>query len=485
VDDEEPVLDSYEFMLKASGGGGGFILAGKARSGYEALQLIHELEPDLVFMDINIPGLDGIEVIADVHNKFPAMIFVLSTAYERFDLARRAIPLGVFAYLVKPVSKKTFLETLETVRKALQSRAETAPAEAETPRQRFFRRTIWKGISQAQWESCREELSLPSDRGIVFFLELDQEPEKWCALTAEKISYKHYCIYDVVLNRGLFLISEDISRELLRGRLEAVFKETIFGKADYFWGLGELCRGPELHLSCAQALRELEDKRKGTDIQRRERLRIIQLRRKIENAAGEEAKQLFTMLWKELFAFYDFALAKAKMISVFMFLMNDCTGCYTDPDAAPLFAPAEEIMPLAGVDQWETWASAAFDKILFQTKLRRSQDIPFPLAKALEHIREHYTDGSLQLNSAAEAAQVSTAYLSRLFSEHLKTNFIDYVTELRIENAEKLIRESKMNIKEIAFAAGYQDPNYFSKLFRKITGMSPTVYAAEFRGEGI
>jgi two-component system response regulator YesN len=42
-----------------------------------------------------------------------------------------------------------------------------------------------------------------------------------------------------------------------------------------------------------------------------------------------------------------------------------------------------------------------------------------------------------------------------------------------------------MNIKEIAFAAGYQDPNYFSKLFRKITGTSPTVYAAEFRGEGI
>jgi two-component system response regulator YesN len=294
VDDEEPVLDSYEFMLKISNEGrdSAFTLAGKARSGYEALQLIHELEPDLVFMDINIPGLDGLEVIADVHNKFPAMIIVLSTAYERFDLARRAIPLGVFAYLVKPVSKKTFLETLDTVQKALQSRGGTAPAEAENPRQCFFRRTVWKGMSQAQWESCREELSLPSDKGIVFFLELDREPEKWCALAAEKISYKHYCIYDVLLNRGLFLVSEDISREVLRDRLEAVFEETVSGKAGYFWGLGELCRGPELHLSCARALRELEDKRKETDIQQRERLRIIQLRRKTENAAAEEAKQL-------------------------------------------------------------------------------------------------------------------------------------------------------------------------------------------------
>jgi two-component system response regulator YesN len=66
-------------------------------------------------MDINIPGLDGLSVIEDVHKKYPRMIFVLSTAYERFDLARRAIPLGIFAYLVKPVSKKLFFETLGNV----------------------------------------------------------------------------------------------------------------------------------------------------------------------------------------------------------------------------------------------------------------------------------------------------------------------------------------------------------------------------------
>jgi two-component system response regulator YesN len=82
----------------------------------------------------------------------------------------------------------------------------------------------------------------------------------------------------------------------------------------------------------------------------------------------------------------------------------------------------------------------------------------------------------------ADAAQVSAAYLSRLFSEHLKTNFVDYLTELRMEKAEKLILEGKMNIKEVAFAVGYQDPNYFSKIFKKTTGMLPTVYAAERRG---
>ena len=114
VDDEEPVLDSYAFLLESAGSD--FALAGKARTGYEAIKAIHELKPDVVFMDINMPGMDGIAVIAEVHDSVPGTVFILSTAYERFDLAQRAMPLGIFSYLVKPVSKKTFLATLDSVR---------------------------------------------------------------------------------------------------------------------------------------------------------------------------------------------------------------------------------------------------------------------------------------------------------------------------------------------------------------------------------
>jgi len=72
---------------------------------------------------------------------------------------------------------------------------------------------------------------------------------------------------------------------------------------------------------------------------------------------------------------------------------------------------------------------------------------------------------------------VSPAYLSRLFGEHMNSSFIDYLTVLRIERAEKLIRENRSSIKEVSFAVGYQDPNYFSKIFRKIVGISPSMYA--------
>ncbi|MDR1107099.1 MAG: helix-turn-helix domain-containing protein [Treponema sp.] len=476
VDDEEPVLDSFGFMLKSASG---FVLAGKARSGYEALQMIHETEPDLVFMDINIPGIDGLAVIADVHKKFPGMVFVLSTAYERFDLAKRAIPLGVFAYLVKPVSKKTFFSTLDDVRDALAKRPAPERKEEEDPGHLFFKKIIWQEMSGESWEEWRERLALPSDRGIVFLLELGENTEEWCGKIAEKISYKYPCRFDIILNRGLFLISGDIGRDALKARLDAVLKDSLPASLARFRGVGEPCRGEELYRSCNGALRELEEERQETDMRYWERFRIIQLRRKIGAAPPEEVKKLFTVLWGEIFKTCDFALAKAKMIPVFMFLMDDCTGCYRDgAGAPPLFAAAEEIMAISDMGQWEAWAGEAFGKILFQAALRRSNSFPVPLAKALEYVHANYA-GGIQLSDAASVAQVSPAYLSRLFSEHCKTSFIDYVTELRIENAEKLLRESKMNIKEVAFATGYQDPNYFGKIFKKITGLSPMAYTVE------
>jgi two-component system response regulator YesN len=487
VDDEEPVLESYSFMLE---GGRDFTVAGTARSGYQALELIYQRKPDLVFMDINIPGLDGLEVIADVYQKFPGMVFVLSTAYERFDLAQRAIPLGVFAYLVKPVSKKTFLATLDKVREHLDGQTRTAAQDEADPMRRFLRKTVWQEIREDDWERYRTRFGLPSDKGIVCLVEAEHsatspardfppgaEEPAWSGRIAERLAYRHRCFFDTLLNRGLFLISEDIDREVMERHFTAAVRE-VFPPPDFpDYGIGGCYRGPELYKSCGEALTALGNKRKGADAQSRERLRLAQLRRKIGIADAGEVKKLFGLLWGDIFAGSDFTLAKAKMIPVFMFLLDDCSGCYQgsagDP---PPFSPAEDIMAVRDMAEWEAWSAGAFETILRMTSLRRSRNFPLPLIKAMEYIHEQYTK-TIQLGDAAEAAHISPAYLSRLFSEHLKTNFVEYLTELRIERAEKLIRESRMNIKEVAYAVGYQDPNYFSKIFRKVTGMLPTQYA--------
>jgi two-component system response regulator YesN len=474
VDDEEPVLESYEFMLKSSGD---FAAAGKARTGFEALKYIYENEPDLVFMDINIPGLDGLEVITEVRKKYPAMIFILSTAYERFDLAQRAIPLGVFAYLVKPVSKKTFYAALEEVRETLKSReAEPKLRIDEDPEKQFLRKTIWKKMSPEDWAKYRERFSLPSDKGIVLMMEIKEAGEQWAARIAERLSFRHRYRYDLMGNRALFLISGELGREALRKQMEELLKD-IDPESVCTCGTGEMRNGPELYLSCAGALEELQAKLNRSDILTRERLKIVQLRHKIGIADPDEVRKLFRSLWEDIFHAGDMALAKAKMTGVFMILIDDSFGAYSAQSGdGPPFNPAEEILALGNsIEEWSAWAEEAFEILLYQAALRRSGNFPPPLTRAVGYIHDHYAE-PIQLSSAADAAQVSSAYLSRLFSEHLKTSFVDYLTELRVEKAEKLIPASRMSIKEIAFAVGYQDPNYFSKIFKKITGLLPTEY---------
>jgi two-component system response regulator YesN len=480
VDDEEPVLDSYAFLLRSAPSD--FVLAGVARSGFEAIKLIHETSPDVVFMDINIPGMDGIQVIAEVHDKLAGTAFIVSTAYERFDLAQRAIPLGVFSYLVKPVSKKTFLSTLDSVKAMLEKRSpKSAPGAADLAERQFLKETIWKEIGRDEWERYRDFFALHSDKGVVCLVEVEDDPSRWCLEIAGKLSYRHRCLYTQHLNRGLYLIPEDVDRDTLLSHLEIAVKATIPESLFRAYGAGRVHRGPELYRSCTEALDELNKKKSFADVRLRERMRILQIRRKIGIAPQEETRVLFIEFWEETFASYDFDIAKGKMTAFFSLLADDCTGCFSGhTEEEPPLSAAEEIMPLRDLTEWSEWSLQAFNKLYNAFALHRSGKFPLPLAKALEFLNERFSD-QLQLSSVAEAAQVSAAYLSRLFSEHLHITFIDFLTELRIEKAEKLIRESKMNIKEVAYAVGYQDPNYFSKIFRKTTGVPPTVYAAEKR----
>ncbi len=482
VDDEEPVLDSYAFLLKSAGPD--FALAGTGRSGYEAVQLIHELKPDVVFMDINIPGMDGIAAIAEVHEKYPQTVFILSTAYERFDLAQRAIPLGIFAYLVKPVSKKTFLDTLDSVRTVLDKCKPPMPLRGtEYAEKQFLREAIWKPMDQEEWETYRGLLSFNSEKGIVMLMEAEEEAVRWGNELAARLSFRHRCLHTQHLHRIVFFIPEDVDRHALQALMTLAVKEVVPDGLFCAFALGSVHRGPELHLSSTEALEELRRKRSRVDGQLRERLRIAQLRRKLGIAGLEEVQSLFVALWEEIFACHDFSVAKAKMVGFFTLLMDDGTGCYSGhSEEEPPFSPAEEIIPLKDLEEWSLWSRQSFADLQSHFSLCRSGNFPVPLVKAIAYINSHFTE-QVQLSSAADAAQVSGAYLSRLFTEHLHTTFVDYVTELRVGRAEELIRESRMSIKEIAYAVGYQDPNYFAKIFRKATGLAPSLYGVERRAE--
>ena len=109
------------------------------------------------------------------------------------------------------------------------------------------------------------------------------------------------------------------------------------------------------------------------------------------------------------------------------------------------------------------------------------EGISAAVKKALEFIREHYEE-QISLQDAADAAEVNPAYLSYLFKQEMKIGFSNYVQELRIDCAKKLLSGTNCRVKDVALRSGFGDYHYFSKTFKKITGMSPAEYR---KGSGI
>ena len=100
---------------------------------------------------------------------------------------------------------------------------------------------------------------------------------------------------------------------------------------------------------------------------------------------------------------------------------------------------------------------------------------------ALDYIEKNYADSSVTLNSVCTALAMSTSYFSSVFKNHTGETFIEALTKKRIERAKILLEQGNRKTYEIAEAVGYSDAHYFSLIFKKTTGKTPTEYAKDFR----
>ncbi|AEJ18205.1 response regulator transcription factor [Gracilinema caldarium] len=475
VDDEEPVLDSFSYMIKEYSSD--FVLAGKARNGFEALSAIHDLQPDVVFMDINIPGMDGLKVIDTVHSQYPHMIFVLSTAYERFDLAQKAIPLGVHAYLVKPISKKMFIGTLEEIKNKLdKNRLARNVNENRRSMDTFFAQLMKGGFEEDDIENIKENLGITYNHGRIFIIEIEENNQKILQEIALRLSMKYFCLFDMNGVRGLFFIAGSIDKDELHKRLFEIIKQCLQIDIDVAIGIGIEKELNDLYESYESALSELINNKTNEKKLFRERMLIVQIRKKIGFIPKSEVIKLYETYLDELFENNQLQIAKCKLIILFALLYDDLSNYYKDTEPVEYLFPLEqEIMNSKSKEECNSRGRSIFSRLYDLFAEKRNQAMPIPLLKAIHYMQDHYSE-PIQLSTVADAVFISPAYLSRIFTEYLSTTFIDYLTDLRISEAQKLIKNTNMSIKEIASKVGYSDPNYFGKCFKKITGYTPTDY---------
>jgi len=142
-----------------------------------------------------------------------------------------------------------------------------------------------------------------------------------------------------------------------------------------------------------------------------------------------------------------------------------------------------DIRNLKSVDELSVWLSnilARFTDCVFNLSEIRHKDVIF---QAITYIRRHYTQ-HISLDDVAKHVHLNASYLSRVFKEEMQTNFVSYVNNLRVEIGKKLLLDSSVPLLEVAGMVGFDEQSYFTKVFKKITGITPGKFR-ESRGLSI
>lgn len=135
----------------------------------------------------------------------------------------------------------------------------------------------------------------------------------------------------------------------------------------------------------------------------------------------------------------------------------------------------EELAKIEPLDELCAWIVEVLDE--FVDIVYRSRDSKYlpVLQNAADYIKENYAR-DLTLEEVAQAVHISPYYLSHLFKEELGVTFIGYLTKVRIEQAKILLLETNLTIQQISYMVGYQDSSYFTKVFKKLEGRTPTQF---------
>jgi two-component system response regulator YesN len=482
VDDEQPTIDGVGASIR------NFLpelaIAGSARSGREAVDAIARLKPDIALMDVRMPGLSGLDALREIRVVSPGTLAILLTAYERFDVAKEAFALGVHDYLVKPVEQETLIaclrgalakverraEDLRSGARAKEALASLAPALAEA-----FALAAAQGrfrLASALAPESFRSASLATMAAVAVTRpdgsRAAPTPEEAAAL-ARELSYRcDCCVGSALLSAIPVAFPGDTLPDLREPLARAFGPDRVVA-----WAAGHALPLERAEESWALALARIAGVPDGAE----------------GGAARLDASIAAARSGDGIKATAEFAAfvegiprsipegAFARCISSALSSMAAvAAGC--GPGA---WALAEAVRVDADGPRDLVAASARRDAAALVDLATRPRPASRVIRAALDYVHAYYRS-PISLEEVAEAAAASPGHLSREFSQELGVSFVEYLTRLRLGRAKSALLEGKLSVKEIAVDSGYSDPNYFSRIFRRYEGMSPSEYAQSAGG---
>ncbi|MDI4645646.1 response regulator transcription factor [Cohnella hashimotonis] len=501
----------------------GMEVAADLPDGQAAWDYYEKEKPDIVITDIRMPRMDGMQLIERIREADKTTRIVVLSCLEEFDLARRAMSLGVSHYILKlTMTEAEIGGVLEGVRRSLDEQSARGqpgegkphPSNLDLVKEKMLKDFLFYNIFSAdEFERfvVQHSLRLQPVRLVACKMELDR-----FARIQEKFKDEHgHLIKMTLLNvlgeiasaacRGeafciddkhyvILLSFEDVaSEQSIQQETHAILSRiqeaisTYFGASASF-GVSGIRSGyknlPALYADAGKALRHKF--LTGTGQMHRVgqlpdlagvRARIARLR----DAAPLRAL-LSPIKLKEYEAYLTSLEASLtddrKTIEslLFHFLQWVGTSLYNDGqnEKTLLMNVTGQLEEADTLLEMLDCVSVFFAEIVEETRnrLHMSSDI----TKAIQYIKQHYKE-NISLQAVADHVNLSFSYLSFLFKKELQITFIDYLNRYRIERAKELMASTQMKSYDIAVEVGFSpEYTYFSKVFKKVTGLNPNDY---------
>ena len=134
-----------------------------------------------------------------------------------------------------------------------------------------------------------------------------------------------------------------------------------------------------------------------------------------------------------------------------------------------------ELQSCTDIENLKKWFLDKTREICTKLENSKEKEAGSIIDRAKEYINENFRR-DISLDDVSREVDISPYYFSKLFKQETGKNFIEYLTEIRLKNARELLQDSRLSIKEICAQSGYSDPNYFSRIFKKYEGVTPSEF---------
>lgn len=492
VDDEILPIKYFLSLLPEDG----YQVVGVQTSPHRAYTEILELQPDIIFIDVSMPVMNGLELSKKLLKKNRLFKIILLTSYAEFEYVQQGLQIGVSAYLLKhQVSAEILQEAIDKYASLASKERENEIYFLRKNMEAFLRSSVtesgdWDTYGKAEGYVLLDILEdhplYLAERDIPFSdlqfstLEGSRYPGDLLCRVVVRMVPGHWvavlCIENTIRMNGMPALLNGAA-EQMKVAFQALGISVSILMSHVTTSFYEL---PMLYHKFHECRRRLFFYGPGAVIQLEKLSKVKPLKEadcsalfapvlaKLENPHGEAVAQVRKILLEQVECSTDYsylALLRQLWLSANLFLTEYGRAMPPQSEAPPFRSAGEAI------DWFCTVLGDAAEQLARQ-KERPYSPVVF---RAIRYLEKDYGE-NLSVRMVAEVCDIGEHQLQKLFKKETGMTVVDYLTNLRIEKAKKLLREGTRKMVDIYQAVGFSSSQYFSSVFKKIEGVSPSEF---------